>query len=198
MKKAHFYFSFLLKAFLVLGCQPLLAQTTEAEFLKNLHSGALLVRLQDRSASLKILEERGLNKQAEALRRKQYLENKETILSFENTFTFCPVYFFYAKDSESIRDNALSGVVFKPNQTPVAKAELPTTFYVAEFSETAKLGITGLVVMNENLRPLEAPLPYFERKYTWFGFISRSKAKMAKAYNQTLWKKYQFHFPTAP
>ncbi len=169
--------------------------SAEEQFLTQLHEGALLVRLQDRTQSIQKLEERGYPDRAAELREQQYLENKETILSFKNTFTFAPVFFFYAKDSEKVRNQQLEGVLFKADQTPVLSQEIPKTFYTAEFSETSQLGITGLIIMDHKLIPLKAPLPHFERKFILLGLISRSKAEMAKAYNQELWEKYRFHFP---
>lgn len=162
-------------------------------FLKDLKDGFLLIRLQDKQLSLEVLEEKGMTIDAEKVRQRQYNENKETMLSFTQTFDFAPVYFFYAKDSEAIRAGKLAGNVFDANNQIVESAKLQSTFFVGEFSETKNLGIDGLIILDHNLIPLQAPLPHFERRYTWFGLVERSKAEMAQAYNKKLefdYKKY--------
>lgn len=162
-------------------------------YLQELKQGFLLIRLQDKQQSLEVLEAKGMAEQAATIRQRQYHENKETMLSFEQTFDFAPVYFFYAKNSEAIRSGNLAGHVFDANNEIVASDNLQATFYVGEFSETKNLGIDGLIILNRNLIPLEAPLPHFERKYTWFGLVKRSKAEMAAAYNKKLKFEYNKH-----
>lgn len=164
-----------------------------AEFILDFRKGVLLVRLQDRHLSIKSLEERGLDKQAEQIRNQQRRENRETILSFGKTFDFCPVYFFYAKDSEAIRKGDYQNKVFDAN-FEIVNIESDIPVFTAEFSETEVLGIDGLIVMDHQLLKFEDPLPYFERRYVFFGLIERSKAKMAEAYNEKLYdylKLYQ-------
>lgn len=163
-------------------------------YLQELKQGFLLIRLQDKQQSLEVLEAKGMMEQAASIRQQQYHENKETMLSFEQTFDFAPVYFFYAKDSEAIRSGNLAGHVFNANNEIVASENLPSTFYVGEFSETKNLGIDGLIILDQNLIPLKAPLPHFERKYTWFGLAKRSKAEMAAAYNKKLKFEFNKHF----
>lgn len=155
------------------------------EFIHDFKNGVLLVRLQDRDKSIRELEERGLADEAEKIRQAQRRENRETILSFGKTFDFCPVYFFYAKDSEAIRKADFTGKVFNANLEVVEVPEGKKIF-TAEFAETETLGIDGLIVMDDRLLPLEDPLPYFERRYIFFGLINRSKAKMVEAYNEKL------------
>lgn len=155
------------------------------EFIQDFKNGILLVRLQDRDKSIRDLEERGLTKEADKIRQAQRRENREIMLSFGKTFDFCPVYFFYAKDSEVIRKGDYQGKVFDAN---LELLELPAgkKIFTAEFAETETLGIDGFIVMDDRLLPLEDPLPYFERRYVFFGLISRSKAKMVEAYNKKL------------
>jgi hypothetical protein len=150
----------------------------------------LLVRLQDKAQSLRLLEERGFEKEAVEMRREQYRENKEILLSFSQTFDYCPVYFFYASQSEAIREGNLSGKVFYEDLSAVENSKLKEEFFIAEFGETGNLGITGLILLQSNLLPLEEPLPFYQRKYTLFGLINYSKADMVKKYNRRLWYLY--------
>ena len=157
---------------------------TAEEFVQQLRNSALLVRLQDKSVSISTLNEKGMQKEAAALAEEQRRENREILLSFSQTFDFCPVYFFYAKDSEAVRKGNLEGVVFNYN-LEVVKPEFEK-FYTAEFAETPDLGIDGFIVKNQNLLALDNDFPFFERRYVFFNLIERSKAEMIEAYNSKL------------
>jgi len=154
-------------------------------FIRDFKNGVLLVRLQDREDNIKKIEDRGFHKEAENMRAEQRRENRETILSFGKTFDFCPVYFFYAKDSEAIRKGDFQGKVFNAD-FELVELKSSTPIFTAEFSETEKLGIDGLIVMDYQLLPMEDPLPYFQRRYVFFGLVVRSKAEMVESYNEKL------------
>jgi post-segregation antitoxin (ccd killing protein) len=187
------YFIKVLLILIVLGGNSLRGQSevsfgspkTAEEFVQQLRNSALLVRLQDKSVSISTLNEKGMQKEAEALAAEQRRENREILLSFSQIFDFCPVYFFYAKDSEAIRKGNLTGVVFNYN-LEIVKIEIDK-FFTAEFAETPDLGIDGLIVKNQNLLALDNDLPFFERRYVFLNLIERSKAEIVEAYNNKLY-----------
>lgn len=160
---------------------------TKEEFIRDFKDGYLLVRLQDKNLTLQTLKERGREKEIEQVVAKQRRENQEIILSFSNVFTFCPVYFFYAKDSEAIRKGDFKDKVFDAQQNAV-DLNTEKTIFTAEFAETEKLGIDGLIIRDGQMLALNDPLPYFERRYAFFGLIERSKAQMIERYNKKLFK----------
>ena len=161
------------------------------EFVKELKNSALLVRLQDRTNTIATLKEKGLINEAEKLAQQQRLENRETLLSFTQTFDFCPVYFFYAKDSEAIRSGDLDGIVFNAN-LELVPVKL-NKFYTAEFAETPDLGIDGLIVMDQRLLNLDNSLPFFERRFVFFNLKERSKAEIIEAYNTRMNDYFNFY-----
>jgi hypothetical protein len=161
------------------------------EFIADFKSSALLVRLQDKSQTIAILIDKGLTKPAKQLRQEQRLQNREILLSFSQTFDFCPVYYFYSKDSEAVRNGDLEGIIFDENLNIVTK-DLPK-YYTAEFAETAELGIDGLIIMNQKLLSFDNNLPFFERRYVFFNLTERSKAEMVAAYNKRLQGYHQFY-----
>jgi hypothetical protein len=161
------------------------------EFIADFKNSSLLVRLQDKSKTIAFLIEKGLNKQAEQLRQEQRLQNREILLSFSQTFDFCPVYFFYAKDSEAIRNGDLEQVVFDENLNIITK-NLPK-YYTADFAQTPGLGIDGLIIKNQKLLDLDNKLPFFERRYVFFNLKERSKAEMVEAYNKRLQDYDEFY-----
>lgn len=158
--------------------------STKEEFVEQLKNSALLIRLQDKSKTILTLKKKGLEKEADILANQQRQENREILLSFSKTFDFCPVYFFYAKDSEAVREGNLEGVVFNYN-LEVVSLQLDK-FFTAEFAETPDLGIDGLIIKNQNLLALDRNLPFFERRFVFFNLIERSKAEMIEAYNKKM------------
>lgn len=161
------------------------------EFITDFRSSALLVRLQDKSQTIAVLINQGQTKPAEQLSKQQRLENREILLSFSQTFDFCPVYFFYSKDSEAVRNGELEGIIFDENLNIVTK-DL-SKYYTAEFGETPDLGIDGLIIKDQKLLVFDNNLPFFERRYVFFNLKERSKAEMVAAYNKRLQEYYLFY-----
>ncbi|MBF97892.1 MAG: hypothetical protein CMI36_02780 [Owenweeksia sp.] len=164
------------------------------DIIRQLKESFILVRLQTSERKINMLKERGMEKEAEEAVNQQHQENKEIMLSFEETFDFCPVYFFYAANSEAIREGQLEGNVFNSRQELIEGSKLNTRpFFTAEFAETEKLGISGFILMDQFMVPLEPPFPYFERKYIFFSLIEQSKARISERHNARLKAFYEKH-----
>lgn len=163
--------------------------------LQNFKEGMLLVRLQTSSKQIQALEERGRLEEAKDFREQQYEENKETILAFRKVFDFCPVYFFYADDSEAIRQEQLAGNIFDSQLEVLSNTDdLPDYFLTGEFAETPNLKIDGFVLMDEQMLPLQAPFPFYQREHILMGIITLSKGKMIENLNTRLWDTYRSWF----
>ena len=158
---------------------------SKVEFAQAMQEGVLLVRLQDKEKSIAQLQQKGLTKEALKMAQRQARENREILLSFKTTFNFCPVYFFYAKDSEAIRRGNFEGKVFDLERQLVSIPSNKTVF-TGFFGETEELGIDGFIVHDDQILPFQGNLPYFERRYGFFGLIEKSKAKMLKTYDKRL------------
>ena len=114
-----------------------------AYYIKYLKNGALFVRLHTKSRKIAILERAGNLTAAEKVRQDQFKINKSIVKAFKESFTFCPVYFFYAEDSKFVSSYQLDSVRFlDDNLQPSASIEPPTQFLTAEFGiiqeDTAK------------------------------------------------------------
>jgi hypothetical protein len=188
----YFLFSFLFFSTVLLQAQY--TKSEAKEDLLQLKQGTLLVRLKTSQAAIAALESRGRNKEAERIKERLYRENKEILLSFTNAFDFCNVYFFYAPSSEKIRNKEFEGYVFSANRLPVPADSIKGPIYTAEFSETENLGIKGLILMDENMFPLKAPFPFYQRKYTALGLVAHSKGKMVELFNKRLHSTYKLWF----
>jgi len=156
------------------------------ELLQELKQGVLLVRLPTAQYQLEALREAGRQKERAALQRKLYEEERATLLSFKNTFRFCPVYFFPATASDSVRQGLFEGILFDVDGHPVEPTALQGTIFTGEFSETPKQGIEGFILMDQNMVPLQAPFPFYQRKHGFLGLISRSKAEILEDYQAKL------------
>ncbi len=176
--------SLLFLSFFFAGLAQESSNYNRSQFIEDFKQATLLVRLQDKALSLKALEDKGKSKEAERLRQIQYQENREILLSFKNTFDFCPVLFFYSSNSEAIRKGNYEGILF---DAELKASDLKTeNVFIAEFAETEELGIDGLIVKDKQMLALPEQLPYFERRYVLLGMIERSKARMIEAYNHKL------------
>lgn len=162
--------------------------------LKRLKNGALLVRLQENSRTIEALKKAGKNERAEEYRKKQYRENRATLLSFRETFDFCPVYFFYASDSDSIRYGKLEGVLFDVNREQVPAAKVPRHYFTGEFAETPNLGIDGFIIMDRFMIPLEEPFPFYQREHAFLGLVTYSKAQILERLDKKLNDHYELWF----
>ncbi|HET6227942.1 MAG TPA: hypothetical protein VFF27_16780 [Bacteroidia bacterium] len=92
-----------------------LKETTTAQ-IKQLENGALLVRLKTSQNAISGLRARGMDKQADAVEKKQAWENQNIINAFREYYKFSPVYFFYSYDSHFIKNKSLDSVVFIDDQ----------------------------------------------------------------------------------
>lgn len=184
--------------FLLLISFSLSAQTDLDKAKAQLHelkNGVLLVRLFTNDAKISGLEAAGKTSEANKTAEAQQRENKDILLSFSQIFQFCPVFFFYSDDSEYIRNGNFDGKIFDSSLTLVNPSEIKESVFTAEFSETENLGIEGLIIMDEQLFPLEAPFPFYQRKYTVFGTVRLTKSRMVHRLNNKLRDTYKIWFP---
>ena len=77
-----------------------------------LKDGALFFRLRTRDAEVAHLRKYGREAEADKIEKKKSDFNKNVIEAFTTYFTFCPVYFFYSKDSKFIRQAQFDSVTF--------------------------------------------------------------------------------------
>jgi len=171
------------------------AQNEKLEKAKNellqLKNNMLLVRVQTDMNKIQALESKGFKKRAEKAKKEQYYKNKELLLAFDQTFDFCPVYFFYARNSEAITNGELEGVVFDSQLHEVPAENLKPDYFIGDFSSTGSTGLTGFILKDRYFVPLEDPFPFYQRQYIFFSLIELSKPSMVEEYNSKLWGYYR-------
>lgn len=107
-----------------------------------LKSSVLLVRLYNKRNVIKALEEKGMVKRANAVKKKQKKTNKEIVAAFEK-FTFCEVYYFFSNDSPSLINGDYSKVELLSDSENKGEIVLEgPNFFVADFG----------VLKNENAK----------------------------------------------
>jgi len=178
----RYYLSLFFSAIFIISLQAQVAEVTPPD--------ALLIRLQSKQRNIEALKESGRIEKAQELQERQEEENAAILKSVRANFDFVPVYFFYAKNSEEVRQGNFEGVIFDKEMN---KVSLPASskVLVAEFSETPQLDIKGLILLGQDLQPLESPFPKVIRRYRFFSLIEASKSKMIAELDQRLEKIYE-------
>lgn len=108
---------------------------TNEQYIRQLHDGALLVRLKTKKNSIAALRKIGNNKLADKLEKQQAELNKAIVAAFSAYFDFCPAYFFFSDYSEAVRTKRMDQVAFlNAELLPDTSIRLKNTgFLTAEF-----------------------------------------------------------------
>ena len=168
------------------GQQNEMAADEMIEFLHN--KGILLVRLQTNLPKINALKKAGKTDEAAQVAEETKLFNDKLVEAFDANYKFCPVYFFYSDNSLKIQNLDFSEIF---NAQGKEIYENPNYFLVVDYGKTDNMNIEGLIVKNENFDQLDAPFPYFVRRYTAFGMKKRSLFEMVKILNSKFFKLYE-------
>ena len=142
--------------------------TASSEDIRNLKQGYLLVRLRNVDRQVALLRQRRQRTQANRIRVQQKLTNARIVEAFRDHFDFCPVYFFYSNNSRNVIERSLDSLVLDHQMLPVDSGLLTDKkFLAAEFADIQPpadgAGLPALIVMNDELRQLADPFPYYVR-----------------------------------
>jgi hypothetical protein len=151
--------------------------------LKN--GGALLVRLKTNSKTIVQLRAAGKIDLATELEQETILTNKIIVASYLREFKFCPVYFFFSNNSDSVKHKNLTGILVDSNLVENSAIVCNASFYliaeaggvynsslgIASESEAATSVERGnvireapIVIKNRYFIQLHKPFPYFQIK----------------------------------
>ncbi|MGB3075335.1 MAG: hypothetical protein WBB36_08430 [Chitinophagales bacterium] len=170
-------------------------------YIKNLKQGALVMRLNFKTKAINALLKADNPNGANQIRYQQAEINSVIMNAFSKHFKFCPV-FFISYDSTFAFVEGRRSAIFLDNNLQIDTAIKPATdfFLVAELGtletkvasdelidgqETAQHGLidNALVILNENLRPLHDPFPYYVRQQqNWDSRIKKLDKKFQKYY----------------
>lgn len=128
MKKKHLILG--LSLFLT---SVLCAQTKNDTIFKNLHNGAILVRLRSNNILLKSLEQKNDTILLNKIIKERDKKNKEIIEAF-SSFTYCPVYFFYSENSRKLANKEFDNYLLDKELKPIDNIpNLDNNYLIATF-----------------------------------------------------------------
>jgi len=172
------------------------AKRIAVEQIKHLNGSVLLVRLKTGKSTIDAMQKAGKTKMAANRQKQVDEENKRIIKAFKDEFDFCPMYFFYSDDSRLLKDKNFESIVYVNDSAQKDKNISPqfSRFFVAEFgsvgpNEGAIFDMQGLIIMNDELVPLQKPFPFFVKKSS----LRNSKKSIFIAVNKmnrNLWAFY--------
>lgn len=162
------------------------------EHLKEMQSGFLLVRLDDKKTEIDYYLKYKNDAEAKRVEEKQEKINEQIRLAFTKYFTMCPVYYFNMSDTRNLLEKKYDElIVFDALGQAVSNIDLASgKFYVAEFGianqdevtndenvndgeYTERMAVSALVIRTNELLELRDPFPYFVRYNTMGGLKSR-------------------------
>lgn len=183
--------------------------------IRRLKQGALLVRLFEKENQIALLEKQGKSASViQAYKDKIAKENNEIIDAFKNNFSFCPVYFFYSKDSEHIKNRDFKqGQLINKNGEPSDNEFSEQYFYTADLSELrvdtisyitsstardendnititkgkkTRVSYEAIMIRSDEFVDLLTPFPYSTRTYKDLPIFKRTVAKTVSKLNNKL------------
>lgn len=200
------------------GTRALMKEHARKE-ISSLRKGVLLVRLKTLDRSVEALKKMGEPIRSEEIRKKIDDQNRALIDAFEKEFNFCPVFFFYSKDSKAVIEGDRAGNLFNSRgdtvglDFPYSKiyfadtgplaADTSTHFYTYERVQNGNfsnerikrkfagqaMGFGALVLKDDRFVNLRSPLPYYVKTYGHFFFL-RKPHKFVALLNDKLYRYY--------
>ncbi len=158
----------------------ILAKEQAYTHIEQLKDGILLVRLQSKHKNIAAYKAAGYHATAQKVANDQLKHNQHIVKIFKANFDFCPIYFFYAKDTDKLYDPNTS--IFLDDQLNYAPTISPSgqTFYIAEMTalkDSDLLEESGdnkpknyhvnttlqrvIVIKDAQLQQLSAPFPFY-------------------------------------
>ncbi|MGB0867999.1 MAG: hypothetical protein ACPGSD_00260 [Flavobacteriales bacterium] len=188
---------------------------TQIQRLKN---GALLVKLYQKERQIELLKRINKEKALESYIADVKKNNLEIIKAFSENFEFCPVYFFYSKDAQNVKERAFENMNFvnrfgEEDSTIVMQAEY---FYAGSITESridtfkyhsqardnhsrsinaysspkSSSSFEAFVFQSDKLIDLFMPFPYLTRTFGSLPVLKRSNRQLVNRLNVKLNKFY--------
>lgn len=150
-----------------------------AQSITALKNGTLILRLKSKNNKLtklqEILDKGGLDSSRKAKIKKEIKStieerdafNSSLVNAFEEYYSFSKIYYMYDTASVALRDGAKRGIFLNKGLEPDPQIKIPLgRFFVIKAGTTdgaSTTGIAALVMMDENLKDLNRPFPYYVR-----------------------------------
>lgn len=139
----------------------------------------LMVRLKTEAKKIQYYRNAGFNEDADELQEKVNEENDITKKAFRQSFTFCPVYFFYDTVSLAVREGHFENILLTEEDSlftgnigdtvDILIAEFGSPYSEAFGTESG----FGLVIYDAQFNQMKDPFPYYTS--TYYGLVSRKE-----------------------
>lgn len=192
MNNIRITFSFLFIIILTFGQLKAQNEITPKEQLIMLkEKGVLLVRLHSSRNKINALREKGYEEDATSTEAEQRRVNREIVYAFIEKYDFSEVYFFYDYNSTEILNGNFKEFLLDKNFELALLKKSPEFYLIGDFSQTEKMSISALVIMDKNYEQLESPFPFYQRSTYFLSLLSYSKGEVVEKINLRLNEKYK-------
>lgn len=147
--------------------------------IKDLKDGTLVLRLKSKRNKIEKLEEllaksdikesvrSSLNDELKKTIDQRNRYNISLINAFEENYSFSNIYYMYDTASVSLRNGTRSGIFLDKSLELDSAIEIPEgAFFVAKTgttNSTSTTGVEALVIMDDQLKDMQRPFPYYVR-----------------------------------
>ena len=146
--------------------------------INNLKTGVLIVRLKSKQNAIDALLKTGRTKKAQKLKEEIDHYNKKVIISFKQHYTFSEVYFFYSKNTQSVKEKNFDSIFLNEKLEEDSSIVLNPEhdFYMigdfdnvrtltdeGEYSNQSSLISEAFVIKDSDFDQMPRPFPLFVR-----------------------------------
>ncbi len=164
--------------------------------IRNIKKGVVLVRLHTDDA---VVEQMRKMRQHKTLKRKLAeieQKNKDIYKALNTAYTFGEIRFFYARNSKEVKEGKYQNIflgsdlnidttITIPKNVPVYILDVGDIYFDAISGH-----MEGVVVMNNQFKPLEKPFPFYVRKRSGMAIIERTDLDIAMLLNKNFEEFY--------
>jgi hypothetical protein len=162
-------------------------QYNNTDYIKLLKKGTLIVKLPTYSTKIaamqKLIDDPTVS-ESKKKRLKQLAEiaasdaknlAENMMAAFDSAYTFSKVLYTYDRQYDNLKAGQLDGIFLNENLQYDPSIEASSSpFFVLRFGSTSKsgtYGIDAMVIMNDQLKDLQSPFPYYQRTNDLSAFI---------------------------
>jgi hypothetical protein len=147
---------------------------------------ALFVGLKNSQNKIDALIKAGKAEEAEKLRQNQESENNQVINAFRVYFNYCPVYFFYLKDSKKVKDGNFKGVIYNTD-FHIDSAFTGSNYLVGVYDKSDVNNLDAFFIKDRNFDQLH---PAFYVRKNKFLIITKQDNEVVTLLNSRFWEAF--------
>jgi hypothetical protein len=162
-----------------------------AKHVLALKQSALIVVLKTGSNQIAALETSKQTERIAKLKAQYKKEQQEIIISFNDNFSFCPVYFVLSTDLQQAKLGNFEGILLNDSLQYDTALQYPyNTYYFCSvgdvYFESFGTTMDGIAIYDNSYKMLEEPFPYYLRRHYSLAFVHRSTPELIMDYNNRL------------